>query len=413
MLQGLFNFILVASYCLLGLIVLKTIFFVSFSWRHSHAHTTKHPKRLTSYPLVTVIVPSYNESVTVANCVESLLSQTYKNIEILVVDDGSSDNTLAIAVGIAKKYKPKVNVFTKKNGGKASALNAGIRQAKGEIVVCIDADSMFLKDTVEQLVLSFQGDSDVAAVGGNVKVANRRNLLAKQQALEYITGLTLHRRTFAQLGCMQVISGAIGAFRRDAMLKVGGYSRDTIVEDMDNTIELVKRGYKVVYNPKAIAYTEAPEDLKSFMKQRYRWTFGGFEVLSKHRKAIWRWNGNLLGFLGLPYFLLFPWLDVFVSFMLVASVARIIITGDMDGVLLFYMLFGLLQVILTTYALAVDREDKKLSLLILLDSLFYYHLLTFTTVRAGINFLRKKKATWNKLERYGRNTLADAGAPVS
>jgi len=407
MLQILLDSIIVFSWAMLGLLFLKIVFFVGISSRHHAHHRRRHPSELTSTPFVSIIVPSYNEGLTLENCVNSLAHQSYKEYEIIIVNDGSTDDTLSVARRLAQKYRPFIRIINKKNGGKASALNRGIARAKGEIVICIDADSIFKKNTVEQLILSFE-DPEVTAVGGNVKVVNRGKALGRQQALEYITGLTLHRRTFAHLGCMQVISGAIGAFRRKAILDIGGYSSSTIVEDMDTTIELARRGYKVVYNPLAVAFTEAPENLRDFLKQRYRWTFGGFQVLSKHRNALWHRGNKRMGYIGLPYFLIFPWFDVAVSLLLVVTLARIVLTGSDLYLLLIYLGMCLLQASLIAYALIVDKEDKKLVLMTVTDTLLYYHLLSFTTLRAGINFLRKKKTSWNKLERYGKNILPAA-----
>lgn len=398
---SLFLIVLYASWVLLCIVFIKIVFFVGFSASHHIKHRRLHPRTLTDSPLVSVIIPSYNEGPTLNNCVDSLLTQTYQNIEIIIVNDGSTDNTRNIARRLARRH-PQIRVRNKKNGGKASALNFGIAKAKGSIVISIDADSMFLPDTVAQLVLSFQ-DSDVAAVGGNVKVASRHGLLARQQALEYITGLTIQRQAFSRLGCMQVISGAIGAFRKDALDAIGGYSTDTIVEDMDITIELANRGYRVVYNPSAIAYTEAPGNLRDFLKQRYRWTYGSFQVLAKHRQYLWR--SGYMGYIGMPYFMIFPWVEVGVSLMFFLLLSRAIVTGHMSDLLVMCALMGAVQTILVMYALVMDREDKRLGLLTIIDSFLYYHLISFTTLRAGINYLRKKEATWNKLKRYGRNVM--------
>jgi poly-beta-1,6 N-acetyl-D-glucosamine synthase len=392
------------GWILLGLMLAKIIFFVSLSSRHHARHRRHHPSRLAYMPLVSIIVPSYNEGMTLANCIDSLARQTYPDCEVIIVNDGSTDDTLSVARQMTRRHSPLIRVIDKKNGGKATALNSGIARANGEIIICVDADSIFMEDTVEQLVLSFQ-DPEVAAVGGNVKVANRTKALGRQQALEYITGLTLQRKAFAYLGCMQVISGAIGAFRRDALQAVGGYSSSTIVEDMDTTIELVRRGYKVVYNPLAIAFTEAPEHLGDFLKQRYRWTFGGFQVLAKHRDALWQQQNKRIGYIGLPYFLIFPWFDVLVSALVVAALLRIAVSGSDLYVLFIYMGMCFLQALLITYALATDKEDKKLLFMVFTDTLIYYHLLSFTTLKAGINYLFKKKTSWNKLERYGKNVL--------
>ena len=164
-------------------------------------------------------------------------------------------------------------------------------------------------------------DSSVVAVGGNVKVINRRNLLGLAQSVEYISGLNLQRRAFARAGAMQVISGAIGAFRRSALLEIGGFPDDTIVEDMDVTISLAATGGRTVFEARAIAFTEAPETLGAFLRQRYRWTFGGYQVLRKH-KGLMRTGRGRIGWLGLPYFLVFPWIDVMVSVIFVGSGRR-------------------------------------------------------------------------------------------
>ena len=399
-----YNYLFFLAIFLLFLALLKVYLFLQFSTLHHERHKKHHAIRRKNYPpLVSIVIPAHNEELTLENCVKSLLKQTYHCYEIIIVDDASTDDTLQIARRLADEHR-NIWAYTKEWGGKAAALNYGIERAHGKIVVSLDADSMFLVNTVEQLVLSFE-DPEVAAVGGNVRVANRSKALNKHQAVEYITGLTLQRRAFAHLGCMQVISGAIGAFRRDKLLAVGGYSTDTVVEDMDLTIELAKRNYKIVFNPQAIAYTEAPESISDFLKQRYRWTYGGFEVAAKHRDVLFRRNINWLGTVGMPYFVIFPWVDVVVSFVLAAALVRLVLTGDGYGFLFFYIAMTILQVLLVFYALVIDKENKRLALVGAIDSLFYNHLITFTTLRAGINYLRRKRTTWNKLQRKGKNVL--------
>lgn len=394
---------IVVSALFLFVALIKVTAFLGLSLRHHQSHRRLHPKVFTDgLPFVSVIIPSYNEDLTLENCVNGLLNQAYGNYEILIVNDGSTDDTWQVARRLAEVH-PQIRAFSKPNGGKASALNYGIQRAHGTIVVCIDADSIFIKDTLYQLALSFE-DPEVMAVGGNVRVANRKRLLNKHQALEYITGLTLQRRAFAHLGCMQVISGAIGAFRRSKLLEIGGYSSDTIVEDMDITVELARRGSKVIYNPLAIAYTEAPESLRDFLKQRYRWTYGGFQVIEKHRDILFRRHFNKLGTIGLPYFAIFPWMDVAVSSMLFLAIGRAIATRDGVGAVSFFLALTMLQASLVIYALSIDKESKRLALLSGIDNLFYNQLISYVTVWAGINFALKRKVSWNKLKRYGKNT---------
>ncbi|KKS37389.1 MAG: hypothetical protein UU98_C0014G0011 [Parcubacteria group bacterium GW2011_GWD2_42_14] len=229
---------------------------------------------------VSIIVPAYNEEVVLENCISSLVRQSYSNLEIIIVDDGSKDKTLAIGEKLSTRYN-KVTILSKANGGKAEALNFGIKNSSGSIVVCVDADSIFLSNTVENLVRSFS-DPEVMAVAGNVRIANRSSVLGNKQAIEYVTGLTLQRQAFAALGCVQVISGALATFRRKALEAVNYYSTDTLVEDMDITIAMAEKGFKVIYNPYAIAYTEGPSTWKDLRTQRHRWVYGGFQVLTKY-----------------------------------------------------------------------------------------------------------------------------------
>lgn len=387
---------------LLALMLLKVVFFLYLSSRHHKITKKTYPTMLIRQPLVSVVIPCFNEEITISNCVKSLMNQNYTNFEIILVDDGSTDRTHKLITQIANNIK-KVKAYSKINGGKASALNFGITKASGEIVVCMDADSMFLRSTVTQLVLSFQ-QPNVCAVGGNVRVANRGKTLGKHQALEYITGLTIQRRAFAQLDCMQVISGAVGAFRRSDLIEVGCYSTDTIVEDMDITIEFARRGKKIVYNPYAVAYTEAPESIGDFFKQRYRWTYGGFQIASKHKDILFR-NNSKIANIGLPYFIIFPWVDVLVSLMLFITLGRVIIYGGYVNLIFFYLTMVCLQSILILYALIIDKEDKKLIVLASIESLFYSHLINLVTLKSGFDFLRKKETGWNSIKRHGKNSL--------
>lgn len=400
----------IISWFLLGLLFVKVTFFLFFSSTHYRAGKKlaildEENPRICYEPSVSILVPAYNEELVLENCVESLLHIDYPDFEIVIIDDGSSDNTKEIGQKLAKKY-PNVAFYSKQNGGKANALNFGIEQSKNEIVVCIDADSIFKHDAITHLVLPFANPL-VGAVGGNVKVVNRNKLLGRHQATEYISGLNLQRRAFAQLDCMQVISGANGAFRRKVLQEIGGYSDDTIVEDMDITVSIAKAGYKIRYAGLAIAYTEAPENIKDFMKQRYRWIIGGFKVIKKHRDMIFNTKYGRMGIMGLPFFLIFPWVDVFISLMLIFSILYSVLSGNLLILALFFLGMSLIQTSLIAYALHMDREDKGLLFLVILESLWYSHLLNFITLKAGFHYLRGTAVTWNKLKRLGKNIIPE------
>ncbi len=399
--------ITIATYFLLAVLIFKITVFGTLSAFHFKNSLKKKRLRLGGHkkPFVSIIVPCYNEGKTLENCVNSLMEQSYRRFEVILVDDGSTDDTLDICHKLATRLNKRVFYFTKPNGGKASALNYGICRSDGEIVVCIDADSVFAKTTLNELVKSFVRNPDLGAVGGNVKVANRGKLFNKHQAIEYITGLNVQRRAFAYLGCMQVISGAIGAFNRAKLSTIGGYSSDTIVEDMDVTISMIKAGYSVEYNSKAVAYTEAPENLKDFIRQRYRWAFGGFQIMRKHRNMVFKKKYGLMGFVGLPYVLISPWIDALTTLLFFVALLRIAFFGADQWVLIFFPAMLLIQMMTLGYSLFLDRENKKLLLLFGIESLWYYHFINIIAMVAAYNFFKGKTGSWYKLERLGKNRL--------
>jgi len=335
--------------------------------------------------------------------VKSLFLQSYKNIEIIIVDDGSTDKTKLVGEELAQTHQ-NVVFLKKENGGKARALNLGIKNSTGSIVVCMDADSMFLEDTVKNLVISFD-NPEVMAVAGNVKIANRSSLLCNEQAVEYVAGLTLQRQAFAALNCVQVMSGALATFRRSTLESVGFYSPDTLVEDMDITIACALKGHKVVYNPKAIAYTEGPGSWRDLLKQRHRWVFGGFQVIKKYQFMISDKKYKNMAFVGLPYFAIFPWLDVLASLLLVIAVMLSVITDSFHILMLFLFVMLLIQTVVVWYACHLDEENPNLIWYSILSTFFYSHLLNYVTVRAGWAYFFNKEARWDKLKRSGANVL--------
>ncbi|MDQ6738199.1 MAG: glycosyltransferase, partial [Gemmatimonadota bacterium] len=248
-----------------------------------------HPRRVDPHysPPVTIIVPAYNEERVISATLRSLLNQEYAGeLDIVVVDDGSPDDTHGV-VQREFGHDPRVTVYSKQNGGKSSALNYGIARARGEIIVCLDADTQFTPTTVARLVLPLS-DPKVGAVAGNAKVGNRHNLVTRWQALEYVTSQNLERRAFAVLNAITIVPGAVGAWRKSYVQAVGGFSDDTLAEDQDLTWALGEEGVRVMYADDAIAYTEAPDTLKALIRQRFRWSFGTLQSVWKHKKITFR-----------------------------------------------------------------------------------------------------------------------------
>lgn len=250
---------------------------------------------------VTVLVPAYNERECIANTVRSLVASDYP-VEVIVIDDGSTDGTADI---VEAMWLPNVRVVRQRNAGKPAALNNGIAHARHDIIVMMDGDTVFEPSTVRELVQPF-ADPRVGAVAGNAKVGNRDSMIGAWQHIEYVMGFNLDRRMYDLLRCMPTIPGAVGAFRRDALDRIGGMSEDTLAEDTDVTMALHRDGWRVVYAENARAWTEAPETVQQLWSQRYRWSYGTMQAIWKHRRAvIERGPSGRFGRVGLPFVALF------------------------------------------------------------------------------------------------------------
>ena len=262
--------------------------------RHARA---PRPQRLLTPPPVSVVVPAFNEAAVIEQTVLALAASSYPSLEIVIVDDGSTDQTAAIVerLGLAC-----VRVVRQANTGKAGALNTAIARARHDIIVSVDADTLFEPETVAILVDALAAPG-VGAVAGNTKVANRDRRLGRWQHIEYVIGFNLDRRLYDVLGCMPTVPGAVGAFRRRALEDVGMFSSDTLAEDTDVTIALGRAGWHVGYEARAVAHTEAPATLRALWRQRVRWTHGTLQSVYKHRAALHREGREHIGRRGLPY----------------------------------------------------------------------------------------------------------------
>lgn len=241
---------------------------------------TRARKQEKAPPLVTIIIPCYNEQAVIQNSIRSVSKMAYPNIEILVVDDGSTDSTFEKALQMTSAFK--VRVVTKMNGGKSSALNFGIQQALGDFVLCLDADSELDPLVVSKGIPYFENNPNLAAVAGSARVGNARNLLCMFQKLEYIIGLNFHKKAQSALGMVTIVPGPIGLFRKSALFDVGLYEEDTYAEDCDLTLKLLMKGYEIKYCEEMIAYTEAPLTFYELTVQRYRWSRGMIQAIYKN-----------------------------------------------------------------------------------------------------------------------------------
>ncbi|WP_223881765.1 glycosyltransferase [Niallia endozanthoxylica] len=387
------------SAILLGILRLAIFVFLSRKQIKRHKETEIDPSFT---PFVSVVIAAYNEEKVICKTVDSILSSDYASFEILIIDDGSKDDTAAV---VQKAYArhPQVRLIKKPNGGKSSAVNLGFKKAKGEIVVALDADTLIAEDAISLLVNHFK-DEHVAAVSGNVKVGNKGNLLTKWQHIEYVTGFNLERRAFAVLNCITVVPGAIGAWRKSEVEKAGFYQEDTLAEDTDITLTLLRLGKKIEFEERAYAYTEVPEDIKSLVKQRYRWVYGTLQCLWKHRGALFNKKHRSLGYIGLPNMWLFQYIYQTIS--PIADVLFIMaLFGKHPGkAVIGFVLFYLLDFFTSLYAFRLEKESPKPLASLFLQRIIYKQLMAYVVIKSIFSALKGVTVGWNKLKRKGNVT---------
>lgn len=370
---------------------------------------------------VAVIIPAYNEGTVIERSIASILASDYEDFRVVVVDDGSTDDTSAI---VEQRFggDPRVTLLRKPNGGKWSALNHALRTIDAEVVVTLDADTIFARDAVRLLVRHF-ADPRIAAVAGHAMIGNKINLLTRFQAIEYITNQNLDRRALEMVNGITVVPGAIGAWRRQALLDIGGYGSDTLAEDSDATVRLGLAGWKVACEPAAVARTEAPETIAEFMKQRHRWMFGTLQVASK---AVWSLNRNSpkgLALLGLPNILVFqfaftlvaPLIDLIFVWSLLSGFGRYLLSPEagvppaMLTVALYWLCFQMLEIAVGVLGVALDRRPGEWRLLwvLMLQRFFYRQLLYITAWRVLLAAFRGTLQGWGKLARTGSVSITE------
>ena len=357
------------------------------------------PKLLTIFPLISIIVPAYNEEINAVNSLQNLLRTNYPNFNIIFIDDGSTDDTFN-KVTEAFNNHPNLKIFTKPNGGKASALNYGILQSDADYVVCIDADTKLLPDAVEKLMQHFSNEA-VGAVAGNVKVGNEINMITKWQSIEYITSQNFDRKAFAAVNAVTVVPGAIGAFRKKAIEQAGGFTIDTLAEDCDLTIRILKQGWLIENENKAIALTEAPETISMFLKQRFRWSFGVMQTFWKHRDALFNWKYKWLGCMALPNMLLFQFIIPAIApladfFMLIG-----LLTGNAEKIGIYYLLFMLVDAAVSILAFSYEKESYGKLIWLFPQRLIYRWLMYYILFKSYRKALKGELQHWGVLKRTG------------
>jgi cellulose synthase/poly-beta-1,6-N-acetylglucosamine synthase-like glycosyltransferase/peptidoglycan/xylan/chitin deacetylase (PgdA/CDA1 family)/spore germination protein YaaH len=363
-------------------------------------------------PTVSVIVPAFNEETVIVNTIRSLLASDYEEYEVIVVDDGSSDGTSKV---VANEFdtEPRVRLFTINNGGKAEALTFGLARAKGEVVIALDADTLFAPDAMAALAHRFY-DPTIGAVAGNAKVGNRINIVTRWQALEYVTSQNMDRRAFASLNCITVVPGAVGAWRRDLLERAGGFSSDTLAEDQDLTLQIRRLGFKIAYEEEAVAWTEAPAQLRPLAKQRFRWAYGTLQCMWKHRDALFSFRHGSLGFIGMPNVWLFQILFALISPVMDLLLVYTFVSAGLDRlqqpvqysftnlrqVLFYYALFLAIDWLTACFAFLLERRERLSLLWWLFPQRFCYRqVMYYVMMKSVATAVKGAVVGWGKLER--------------
>lgn len=399
-------------------IILSTVRFVLLLT--SALHGRRAPELPSGYePQVSVLIAAYNEETVIVRTIEFILHSNYGSLtEVIVVDDGSTDSTAAV-VETAFQNEPRVRLFRTPNRGKAEALNFAISQMTTEIAVMIDADTCLDSLAIRELSRHFS-DPKIGAVAGNAKVGNRINTLTKLQALEYITSQNLERAGLANLNAITVVPGAIGAWRREALLKAEGFTTATIAEDCDLTFSLHRLGYQIVHDMNAIAWTEAPETWGAFARQRFRWIFGTLQATYRHSDALFKSKCDAFTLVTLPSVILFsvvlPLISPILDVTLLFAVCSALINAFMHPqayslqptiwIVGSYVFIFVVDLFTALLAFAFEpSEQKSLMAYLPVQRFCYRQVMYVIIIRALLACLRGDAQSWNKLKRVGSVTF--------
>lgn len=347
-----------------------------------------------AWPKISVLIPAYNEEKVIRTTIESLLATDYPEKEIIVIDDGSKDQTLYIA----SQYKDRIKLIHKENGGKASALNQGLLYATGDIVTIVDADTIIGNSSLKHIARGM-AQENVAAVAGNVKIRNKVNWLTWCQALEYLSGIQIMRRGLDYFGAITIVPGALGTFRKKSLEEAGTYHKETLVEDFDATMKVLRSGMVVSASNKATAYTQAPQKLRDFWKQRKRWYRGNLQVLRRHSDVLLNPRFGYLHRMSYPLMAIHMLVVPIASIMVWGFAIYQLILGQYLFVVYTFGMYIALQYLLSAMAVRMDRDEKKMILYSVFLVIGYKQIIDFMQVKAVFEELFGKKAIWTSAER--------------
>lgn len=376
---------------------------VWFELRAARRRRRDVPTLCDEWPSVSIIVPAFNEATVIGNCVRSIQLTGYGRYEVILVDDGSTDNTAELMRGFAAA-DARIKVLTQDNAGKGAALNLGIRNATGEVLMFVDADGIFSRHTVEKMLRGFE-DARIGAVCGDDRPVNLNRVQTRMLAFISHVGTGMVRRALTMIGCLPIVSGNIGAFPRKVVEEVGPFREDTVGEDLELTWRVHKAGYRVVFAPRALVYAESPSTIGALWRQRVRWARGLLQTMLIHKGMIGNLRhgqfGAYLLFNAITMVVL-PVVQIVLLFDLVflLAVGYSPLGGDTWAVLGWLGIFVTLA--LTLCAVGMNRAWKDLRHIWVFPLIPLYSVFTsFTMLAALSQEIRGKEARWNKLTRTG------------
>lgn len=405
----LIRLVLISLVIFLGILLIRFFTLLWFGFLQHAERDIQGDRADVQLPPVSIIVPAYNEGALLERAIQSLLRLDYPEYEVLIIDDGSPDDTLVTAAALEGVYDGvPIRVFTKPNGGKATALNLGIANSHHPFILCMDADSTVEPQLLRRALPHFE-DPTVGAVAGNVKIENRDRLITRLQALEYIEGLNMPRRAQGFIAAVNIVPGPVGVFRREALTDVGGYDTDTFAEDADLTLKLISSGWKIVYEDQAIAWTQAPDRWLDLVQQRYRWTRGILQAIRKRKWLLVKpvpdfplWLSVMeMGFEAVVW----PIMNVY-AHLFFAVVALLFGMGEL--LLYWWILLTLLDLVAALVTVSMEEEQLSLVPLAVVYRVFFILFLDVTKSFAATEELFRFGMDWDQVRRVPLNEAPEA-----
>ncbi|WP_029284499.1 glycosyltransferase [Pedobacter sp. R20-19] len=383
---------------LLFVYAVKTVGYFYIMLRNEEKLPKHSPSTISSLLSVEIIIPMYNEEIVILKTIESALNIDYENYSVTIIDDGSTDDSLQL-VNSRFGDNTHIKILNQQNKGKALALNNAISLSDKDIVICIDADTQVESNVIKKILPYFH-NQEVAAVAGQIEVGNKRNLITYLQYVEYITTPNYERHVFQYVNGILVIPGAIGAFRRSVLVKLGGYSNDTLTEDNEMTLRLLCKNHIIRNAYDVKGYTEAPENIQAFIKQRVRWKVGSMQVLYKYSSTIFNVKNKLFGYLVIPYLIMFSFILPIITPIADYIFVYAMLTPDQSDLLYYYFAFILFDSIICSIILIKNKTSKEV-IYIVPQRLMLRQLILITYIIIIYKIISRDLFKWENSVRFG------------